>query len=176
MKTFSSQPTYNEIDLRQEFVNLLYGTGGLTPKGRWIVYRQSQLANRSQWWDEERKESIGGPPFEYDDYLIRARKSSLTSGNDEEVQEVMAKIDKPIVVFYLDYRMNPKKEDYILTIKEKESATTPSTFTVDAQYDILLVQDCEDQFARTEYFKCYCIKNISHGDSTLDNIVIKETL
>jgi hypothetical protein len=176
MKTFSSQPYYSEIDLRVEFKNILYGNGTMPPKGRWIIYRQSQLANRSEWWNEETKESIGGPPFEYYDYLIRARKSSLTSGADEEVQEVIAKIDKPIVVFYLDYRMNPKKEDYILTIKEKEGPTAPSTFTVDGLYDILLVQDCEDQFARTEYFKCYCIKTISHGDSTLDNIEIKETL
>lgn len=175
---FNASNEFNtvEIDLRKEFIDILYGKNGEAPRGHWIIYRQSDLSRRSQYWNEEKQEAIGGPPFEYKDYLIRGRYNTYTSGNNEQTRDYQGIVDRPLLKYYLDYRIHPKKEDYIIEIKNDYSFNPPSEFIVTNMYDILLVDKPKDLFGRVEYYMCICERHISSGDTTLSNIQIEDIL
>jgi len=172
----SSVPNrFDEPDMREEFRKIMRGTVGEPPRGHWIVLRRSDLANRSEYWNPETKESIGGPPFEYKDYLIRARYRTFTTGQ-QEYRDIMGLIETPVKIYYIDYRYRPKKEDYILEIANCAAGSAPTNIIVTAKYDLLLVDEPRDEQGRIEYYICACKKVVSRGDTTLDNITITETI
>lgn len=168
---YSTNSNLTEPDLRNEFRDTIFGKAGELPRGHWIVFRKSDISRRSQYWNEERQESIGGPPFEYIDILTRARYNSFTSGKQEN-RDLMGLTEKPVKLYHLDYSLKPKKEDYILEIQNSDQLDKPNKFIVTAKYDILLVDEPRDEHGRIEYYICYCSLVGSRGDKTLENIVI----
>ena len=172
---FVNFPSGLEINLRDEFLNLIYGHDGRPPRGHWIVYRKSDVTQHSQYWDVETQTAIGGPPFLYQDYLVRARYRSFSSGQ-EEYRDEIGLVERPIRTYYLDHRINPKKEDYIIEINPSSGLNAPNEFTVVGIYDILLVDSPRDQQGRVEYYVCMCKSGVDRGDQTLKTITITETL
>ena len=44
--------------------------------GQWVVLRHFDKTKRSQYWNDEAKEAVGGPPYEYTDSVILASKQT----------------------------------------------------------------------------------------------------
>lgn len=54
------------------FERMLYrSSGGI---GRWVIVRHFDKKKRSKYWNDETKEAVGGPPFEYTDSIVLASK------------------------------------------------------------------------------------------------------
>jgi len=157
-----------EIDLRNEFHKFLYGDGVVPPRGHWIVLRKNDTSKKSEYWDEEYREAVGGPAYEYTDYLMRARKVVVTSAGALAFAEQKVPpgiIEVPFVVFYIEHMWNPTTSDEIF---EFEGGNTSSAITtVDEsqykdRYNITLpIPHFGDEGGRIEYWRIFCKRELS---------------
>ena len=60
------------INLRNEINALIYGDARTLPQARWIVLRIMRIGDYSQYWNPSTNEAVGGPKWNYDDFIIRA--------------------------------------------------------------------------------------------------------
>lgn len=62
------------MGFRESFNRMLERSrGGI---GQWVVLRHFDTSKKSSYWNEETKEAVGGPPYEYTDTLVLAAKQT----------------------------------------------------------------------------------------------------
>ena len=64
------------ITTNNRFINnfqrmLTSSNGGI---GRWVIVRHFDRTKKSRYWNDQTKEPIGGPPYEYTDTVVLAAK------------------------------------------------------------------------------------------------------
>lgn len=73
--TVSLYPGYTTgIDLRKYMDDIL------TKYGHYVMVRHYDKNTRSTYWNDDIQESIGGPPYAWDDYMVLSRKVIMRAG------------------------------------------------------------------------------------------------
>jgi len=63
------------VNLRSELDDLFDNVeGGISS---WVLLRHFDKTKRSKYWDKDRKEAIGGPPYEYTDSVVPVYMSAF---------------------------------------------------------------------------------------------------
>jgi len=168
-------PTHNQTDMYLAF-------GGLTPEkmreefsyivnttGYWIVWRQFDLTQHSQYWDESSQEAIGGPAWVYKDYIFKTRNVVLgrTSSKTEDLNKY-GLLDKDSLLFYVSHKIDIKDEDQLLWIKGSENVTSPTppeTVQISRAYEIEMVTPKIDKMLI--YYVVKAKVQVSKNDETL---------
>jgi hypothetical protein len=114
------------IDLRLEIHWILYGKESFpprVPKGHWIVYRKYDITKKSNSYSNRTHEGVGGPPYQYTDYLLRTRKVPIPNpGLDpEKVGIILVDVWK----YYFEYTFEPIVGDDIFEVDLKDHTLTP---------------------------------------------------
>lgn len=161
--------TADGIDLRKELHAILHGDGNRSGKGHWIVYRKFDRSTYSQYYNEVTQEAVGGPKYEYTDYIIRAYRSNPLSGlgaNNSSKEADVGQISIPTVVYYLEYDQSPQVGDQIFELNW-ESPIKPTTIVTQnpnyfrERFNIEFVHAYRlDGWGRIEYWYCGVERNI----------------
>ena len=86
--------------MRSQFFNDIANT--INEYGWWMVLRSFDITKKSKYWDDVTKESVGGPPYEYKDIILKGRRvEKLGQGDVESVQSRQQLTDVYYVVFYI---------------------------------------------------------------------------
>lgn len=118
------------IDLRIEMHSLLYGGLGRVSKGHWIILRKYDRVQPSEYYDKRHHEGVGGPPYEYTDYLLKTRRVPM-SKSTEKLFPLKAGMDlEDIYIYYFEYTVNPRVGDDIFELSWSNHAVRPSIGTV----------------------------------------------
>lgn len=147
------------IDLRHEMDKILRAYG------HWIMVRHYDTTRHSQYWDSRTHEAIGGPAWEYTDYIVRARKvlqRSVGTLSALEMPSPPGLMTVPYINYYIQW--NPTHND--VTIYDDiyefrwDSSNTP---TIDnlvgkytGRYNIKEAVDLLGDSGRREYYMCIC--------------------
>jgi len=157
------------IDLRDQLNIILFGGEGESAKGHWIVYRRMDLTQHSEYWNSETREAVGGPPWEYEDTIVRTRSvigraAGLMS--DMEQYSDVGIINTTYSTYYFEYDLNPKKEDEIYEmVDEMDVVRSTKPILIDLPYKIrYVIRDaipyrCDDG-GRIEYWACICRRDV----------------
>lgn len=94
------------INMRYHLRGLINGDSHNIDYGHWVIYRELDHTQRSIFWDDMKKESIGGPKWFYRDYLIRTRRfdQRVSSGGDSELltPEVEGLVEPDSILYYIE--------------------------------------------------------------------------
>jgi hypothetical protein len=159
------------IDLRQEMEDIFYGTSTEVPQSHWVILRQVDLSSRSDnfeggQWDEP----VGGPIWDYTDIAVLTRHNSVTSGSlarflEQEEQMGIVHIDYRI--YYFEYNVVPKKEDWIFEISWDDHTVEPipGNLVIDDYIDRFNINDVvplRGDHGRVEFYACLCKRDRVH--------------
>jgi len=165
------------IDMRQHIKGLTRGDSRTIAQGKWIVLRVFRRGQYSQYWNEARKEAIGGPKWRYDDLLVRAIAKPGTivskSGSASSTPPVVGVapllneigLDDPntwvfaIEVLKEELPREPLIGDRVYDIQEygqKDKPIAPVHAT--AMYDVLAVVREHGDYGRAEVFYLFAQK------------------
>lgn len=109
---------FNANDMRKELHILLYGDNfGNKAYGQWVVLRIFDKTKYSRFWDPIKKESIGGPKWEWKDYLIRSRRYAwdLTTSTNKGIEaQIRQGLIQPFdYLYYVEYMEHPETGEHI---------------------------------------------------------------
>jgi len=160
------QPTSGDsINLREELRGIFHGTATESAKAHWIVLRKMDLTKRSQYWNEETLEAIGGPAYEYTDIVVRTRRRINDSHSVQDEMQSFAdpgQIHVTTGMYFFEHDVKPKKEDEIFEIDYDLSIcpTAPRLDRIPYPYkEKHIIRESIplrlDQGGRTEYWACY---------------------
>jgi hypothetical protein len=140
------------INLRQEMIDILYGTPYSKPKGHWVIYRRYITGEFSTSYNPRTKEGVNGPAFNYKDELIRVRWSPTGKKHEqtEELKVTTEPNDK--YTYYLDYTVKPKIGDNIYELDLDDHTNKPSTIILSYKYTILRTLDYRMENGNIQYY------------------------
>jgi hypothetical protein len=146
------------IDLRREMDILM------AEYGYYVILRHFDRSRHSSYWDDIAKEAVGGPAYEYTDYIARARKvvrASLSGTGGLEEPTPLGLITLPYIMFYVKWNAALRYE--ITNADEIMEFTNTSTGvpgledalkSVTNTFNILLADDLLGDLGRREYYAC----------------------
>jgi len=147
------------IDLRNELEALL------NEYGHWVMVRKYDTSTHSVYWDSDTREARGGPPWEYVDYVVRARKVIQRSGGVLSALDMPAPpgmITIPYANYYLKWTVDGcsvGSEDEIYEFPWDQGVAPEPSQAVDIcerKYNILESVDLLGDAGRREYYLCVC--------------------
>ena len=146
------------IDLRVELDDLL------NTYGHWVMVRKYDTTTHSEYWDDELRESRGGAPWVYTDYVVRARKVIQRSGGVLSALEMPAPpgmLTIPYANYYLkwDAAGTIGNADEIYEFPwDSDANPEPSQAVLicERKYNILESVDLLGDAGRREYYLCIC--------------------
>jgi len=158
----------DSIDLRKEMDKILFGGDAESAKGHWVIYRRMDLTMRSEYWNSDTREAVGGPAWEYTDEVVRTRHligrsagllSDMEQYTDVGIMNVM------YLTYYFEHDVNPKKEDEIYEIDESVAVALTKPNVVPLPYKArYVIREAlpfrSDQGGRIEYWVCICRKDV----------------
>lgn len=147
------------IDLRVEMDKILRSYG------HWVMVRHYDTTRHSKYWDERAHEAVGGPAWEYMDYIVRSRKvlqRSIGTLSALEMPAPPGMMTVPYVNYYVQW--DPTGDD--LTIYDDiyefrwSSNIRPTTNDLNnryiGRYNIKEAVDLLGDAGRREYYLCIC--------------------
>jgi len=148
----------SDIDLKIEHDCFVEDTGW------WIVVRSMDLSRRSAFWVEEEAAARGGPPWEYTDILVKARRVEYQTPNAEAdrregIRQMM------YAIYFIKTDIPVKKEDQIIEIREKLYTKPGKLVHVSEYFDIQWVERKIDK--GLAFYKCYVDLETPKGDQSL---------
>jgi len=153
-KYFDGNPSYNDINLRTEFSNILNGSAVRRPLGHWIVYRRYDRSRPSKYWDARTKEAVGGPAYEFTDELVRARRMMprIFKTNEQMIKAGITFADN--YIYYLEHNMNPMNGDEIFELRLDNHLNKPSydDVTLHERYVIIKTHDYRMEDGTIQYW------------------------
>jgi hypothetical protein len=147
------------IDLRREMDILM------NEYGHYVIIRHFDKTKRSVYWNNVAKEAVGGPAWEFTDYITLSRRvsrSTLTGTTAGlEMPNPAGLLDVPYITFYIKwngaYPHGITNSDIIMQF-EWSKTTSPSVdealTNVTGRYDILEAADMLGDMGRREYYIC----------------------
>lgn len=138
-------------------------------EGWWMVLRCFDLTKRSTYWNEDKKEAVGGPEYKYHDLIFRGRRVEHVDRNPAEQHESRGMLtDIYRVKFYILSKIRPKREDMIIEIPVDLRHLTEPPKKVNA-YEVFNIVHVEHKFSMgLSYSICYAIKETPRNDATLN--------
>jgi hypothetical protein len=158
--------------LREELYLLLRGLKGDPAIGKWCVLRHFNKAVRSKYWDPNRNEAIGGPAWEYTDYLILAFRTRYTVGRtlrDADTPTIVGANSLPTDVWFLEWNSMPSGQQLQVDdelFQLNWSGATPPTQPypyLDRHRIILPEPHYGELNGRLEYWGASTIREIMRG-------------
>lgn len=114
--------------------------------GNWFVLRSYDLTKKSKWWDPHNKEAIGGPAYEFRDYLVRGRlipKIYRGASKNYKIED-LGELDFLFSTLYLTSNVPLKDEDDVMEIAETTSAVPLSLVHITKQHKIRTIDRRHD--------------------------------
>ena len=135
--------------------------------GWWMVLRSFDLTQRSEYWNDVSQEAVGGPPYKYNDIILKGRRVERVQGDTEQTESRQQNTNIYQVVFYIMGTVRPKKEDVIMEIppQQKQILTPPRRVRPVELFDIEHVEPKIEHGVIVS--KCYCRKKTPINDATL---------
>jgi len=170
---YPSKGYRQEIDLRQEFYNLIDGDVSSPQRGHWILLRRMDTRQRCSCWlgDDTKYDEPNancticqGEGWVYAEELHNVRRRIVTpppGAAGMESQAEFAIVTVPYVVYYFKYYVRPKEIDKIIEIDTDENtgkAIRP--FVRRDVYNITFSEPFRDQNGRIEYWRCAAKKEV----------------
>jgi hypothetical protein len=152
--TSSNNLVGTEIDLRQEMHVILHGDQTHIKKGHWVVYRRFNRDVPSTNYSNRTHEGIGGPAYEYTDYLYRTRRVPVDRrGLPEDALKVGIDLTDRYI-YYFEYTVVPKIGDYIFEIEWADHNLTPTLtgLKYTEKYNIRRTHDYRLEFGNIQYY------------------------
>lgn len=150
-----------DINMRVELDAILRGDGSTPAQGHWIIYRRFDLTRRSQYWNEEYRESAGGPSWVHSDEIILCRHTQITAGSltrffEMELPPGMIHVD--FRIYYVEHTVKPKPEDVIYEIDWDDHSVKPTLDDIPlpdvAMFNINDVVPLRGDNGRIEFYAC----------------------
>ena len=135
--------------------------------GWWVVLRSFDLTKHSKYWNSTSHEAVGGPPYEYNDIILKGRRVEKVRNDPEQTESRQQNTNVYQVVFYLLGNIRPKKEDVIMEIHPslKQIGKPPKKIRPVELFDI---EHAEPKIEHGVIVtKCYCRKKTPVNDETL---------
>jgi hypothetical protein len=167
-----------EIDLRQEFIDLIDGTPGSPQRGHWVLLRRMDTRQRCSCWkgDSTKYDEPNancpiclGEGWVYQEELHKVRRRVVTPPPGMagmESQTEFAIMSVPYLVYYFKYHVRPTELDRIIEIDNTEQGQPVRPFVRGAIYNITFAEPFRDINGRIEYWRCAVKKEeFRHGGS-----------
>jgi hypothetical protein len=173
---YGKTATNNEINLRDEFRDLIDGNACEPQRGHWVLLRRMATKQRCSCWnkvgegnakykydhrkyDEPDKDCdvCGGEGWLYNEELHNVRRRITTPPTWQagiEQQTEFAIMNVPYVIYYFKYYVNPADLDRILEIDNDEDGNPVRPFVRNEIYNITLAEPFRDLNGRIEYWRC----------------------
>lgn len=116
------------MGFRENFNNMiLRSRGGI---GQWVVVRHFDRTRKSKYWNEETKEAVGGPPYEYTDTITVASKQTAfqTSRPSTSAGATVLEFSEAVLEtyrYFLQSDVTIEEDDEILDL-DHSGQTTPT--------------------------------------------------
>lgn len=162
----SSSSSLNEINLREEFHDLLFGSSSEPQRGHWVVYRRFNLASKVANYDDVY--SVGPdvahgetrrPLYNYTDTLVMTRHDPVFSPELAEASMPAGILKGGQSIFYFEYTVRPSENDQIFDIDWSDHRVTPPSTILNGnylkKYNIKEVFDYRGDGGNIEYWICY---------------------
>lgn len=156
----STSVVLSDIDLRIEFANFI------EEHGHWVILRKYDRTRRSIYWNPATQSSVGGPPWEYTEVMLKASKSVHGPKPLSEYDFRPGSVDLPTDTYYLPYTTDPTLIDVLIEI-EPCSGSRPSQYTIKQVRDIYRIDPMRDTQGRVEYYMVALENTAPTGDVTV---------
>lgn len=156
------------INMRDELHAVLYGTQGSQIYGHWIVYRAMDKTKLSKYWNNKTGEAIGGPKYEYKDYIIRTRRYAwdlnFATNKGLEIQVASSIATPGDFIYYFEYiegitvdnngNITINEEDCLYELRCPDITDITQITYKDYMYklEFIRVEPIYDRYGRIEYF------------------------
>ena len=161
------------INYRKEMKGLISGDRIGVSQGYWVVLRIMRIGELSEYWNEDIKESVGGPKWKYDDHVVRvitmpgASILTMPKLRASETNIVQAGLDDVNAkLFGLEYSTEfrePNQSDIIYTIDKFESVHKPDPpFKATGRYNITGTIPAHGDHGRLEFY--LLVGTRAHGE------------
>jgi len=168
------------IDMHHEIRALMHGDRKTVAQGYWAVIRIMRIGQYSEYWNEDRQEAIGGPKWNYDDFIVRcidmpaASLLSLPRLRSTEADIVYAGLeDVNTQIFAIEAIHKPPlqrlprlpgNDDIMFHINKHHSREVPRPpFIATGRYNITGAIPARGDHGRIEVFYMTAIR--MHGES-----------
>jgi hypothetical protein len=154
------------LDLRKWFDDML------ARFGHYVILRRYDTTTHSVYWNTLTKEAVGGPAWEYTDYVIRSRKVIMTSAGTLSALEMPAPpglFTVEYVTYYLKWNSvlpgitaNDEIYEFVTPTSNIETGSVPKADVVECntKYNIIETVDMLGDAGRNEYYKCICKQDV----------------
>lgn len=142
------------IDLRHEMKRIM------DEYGSWIMVRHFDRTKHSRFWNPETHESVGGPPWDWTDYVVRYREVIESTGL--EMTSPVGLMTIPYAKVYVEWNI---ADELVANVDEmyKFTWTSDRTPTPVEAVDVCTVKlnitnavDLLGDSGRREYYLCLC--------------------
>ena len=155
-----------EINLREEFHNLLFGTSSMPQRGHWIVYRRFDTSQYIDGYDDvyhvgpQISGSIPRTPIHpYTDSFVMTRQDPIVSPEMAESYMPAGVLKTGQYIFYFEYDIKPSENDQIYDIDWDDMRQKPPSNLLNnrylKKYNIKEVFPYRGDGGRIEYWICY---------------------
>jgi len=167
----SSKGTYSDINLDggplSFGINMRFEMSWIVNNTGWYAgWRKFDLTTRSQYWDEVAKESIGGPPWDYTDYVFKTRR--IVPGRTSLENEILARfgtIERESLLYFIPHNIDIKREDWLYSLRQPTVKSPPTKVLAKDIYDVTLI---EPKIDGDEIYKVVKVKVRAHiNDRTI---------
>jgi hypothetical protein len=168
-----------ELSLRDQMLDILYGTSGGIPKGQKVLVRRmrrdsSENRTLCVCVDHITKEpdidypcpSCSGEGYLWDEELLTCYKTNVSAAKSSRTlfldKEQFGVLSLAQTIFYFDYQVALTKEDRLVIIRLDEEGTPVVPYIREDLFEINLTYPLRSDRGRIEYWMAYCAsKNIS---------------
>ena len=173
---YKGTATSNELNLRQEFKELIDGTGCDPQRGHWVLLRRMNTQQRCSCWNEQGEGDLqikidkrkydepdkdcdicGGSGWLYAEELHKVRRRITTPPPGQGGlldQTEFAIMNVPYIIYYFKNYVNPTEKDRIVEIDNDEDGSPIKPYVKRSIYNITLAEPFRDLNGRIEYWRC----------------------
>jgi hypothetical protein len=166
------QGTGREISLREGLYKLFRGDGLESGKAHWVILRHFDKTRKSSYWNDDTKEAVGGPAWEYGDtptLTYSALRPPIGFGTEmsANIPLMMGKMDDIHVLYFFEHDVSIDQDDVIFEVSWS-GINPPSdlaALTYTKRYNVKYVfQYRADDQGRIEFQTATCrVDDVSWG-------------
>ena len=164
---FASTRRASEIDLREQMKIMIEGDQYAPRRGHWCLLRRMDHSQRCSCWNRGSDGKYNEPMLRctichgegwvYQDEPYLMRRRLVEAAESLAMAQKMTDIGFMTVnyiVFYMQYYINPKKDDKIIELHLNDCANPITPWKFREIYKIAVAEPFRDENGRIEYWRC----------------------